>query len=55
MEGALLQVEHVPAHGHELGRPQAVTVGEEDHGGVAMAVPAALAGGLDQPVDLVRV
>ena len=40
MQVALRQVEHVPAQAGELGDPQAVAIGEEDQGGVAMAVAA---------------
>jgi hypothetical protein len=52
---AVPEVERVPAQGDELGDAQAVPVGEEDHGGVAVAVaPAAAGRGLDQALDLGR-
>jgi len=41
MEMPLGQVEHVPAQANEFRRTQAVAIGDQDHGGVAMAVPAA--------------
>ena len=40
MQMALRQVEHVPAQADQLGDAQAVAIGEQDHGGVAMAVAA---------------
>ena len=40
MEMSLRQVEHVPAQADQFGDPQAVAIGDEDHGGVAMAVAA---------------
>ena len=40
MQVALRQVEHVPAQAGELGDAQAVAIGDQDHGGVAMAVSA---------------
>ena len=49
------EVEHVPAQGGELAHPQAVAVGDQDHGGVAVAVAAGpRSGGGDQPFDLGR-
>ena len=49
----LLEIEHVLARGDELGGAEAVAVGEEDHGAVAVAVPAvAVAGGLTPAPDL---
>ena len=41
----------VPAQVAQLRRPQAVPVGDQDHGGVAVAVAVGL-GGLDQLLDL---
>ena len=53
MEVALRQVEHVPAQADELGDAQAVAVGDQDHGGVAVAVAAwPRPGGGHQPLDL---
>ena len=52
VEGALLEVELIPAHGDELADAQAVAVGHEDHGGVAVAALLALRGDLHQQVDL---
>ena len=45
------EVDGVPAQRDQLGRPQAVPVGDQHHGGVAVAM-AVLAGGRDQPSDL---
>ena len=39
-----------PSAGPPVGRPQAMAVGDQDHGGVAVAVAVAL-GGVDQPLD----
>src|SRR5262249_36163552 len=35
-----------------LGGPQAMAVGHQDHGRIAMAVPAMLAGAVHEPLDL---
>ena len=40
MEVPLRQLEHVPAQADQLGGAQAVAVGEQDHGGVALPVAA---------------
>jgi hypothetical protein len=44
------EVDGVPAQGHQLDRTQAMPVGEQHHGGVAMAV-AVGPGGFDEAVD----
>jgi hypothetical protein len=36
----------------KLGSSKPVAVGQQDHGGVPVAIPAVLARGLDQPLDL---
>jgi hypothetical protein len=36
----------------KLGSPKPVPVGDQDHGGVPVAVSTMLARGLDQPLDL---
>ncbi len=41
----------IPAQVHQLGGPQAVPVGHQDHGGVPVA-PAVSLGGFHQPLDL---
>ena len=51
MQAAMGEVDGVPAQRHQLGRPQAVPVGDQHHGGVAVAI-AVLAGGSDQASDL---
>ena len=45
------EVDRVPAQRHQLGRPQAVPIGDQHHGGVAVAM-AVLPGGSDQASDL---
>jgi hypothetical protein len=53
MELALGEVDHVPAQADQLGDAQAVPVGDEDHGAVAVGVAAEpIAGGLAQALDL---
>ena len=53
VEGTLLEVEHVPAHGDELTGSKAMPVGDEDHGCVAVGVPTrVLLGEGDEAVDL---
>ena len=52
VEGALLEVEHVPAHADELRGSEAVPVGEEDHGRVAVGVAARVLLGGGQALDL---
>ena len=51
MQAAMGEVDGVPAQRHELGRPQAVPIRDQHHGGVAVAV-AVLPGGSDQAGDL---
>ena len=51
MHAAVGEVDGVPAQRDQLGRPQAVPIGDQHHGGVAVAI-AVLAGGSDQPIDL---
>ena len=48
---ALVEVDLIPAQVDQLTDPQAVPIGDEDHGGVAVT-PAVLAGRLDQLLDL---
>ena len=45
------EVDGVPAQRHQLARPQPVPVGDQHHGGIAVAV-AILPGGIDQAGDL---
>ena len=45
------KVDGVPAQRDQLARPQAMAVGDQDHGGVAVAI-AVLASCRDQPIDL---
>jgi hypothetical protein len=52
MEHAAFEIDLIPTKVADLGRPQPVPEGEQDHGGVAVTVPVAL-GRLDQLPDLV--
>jgi hypothetical protein len=52
VEHGAVEVDLVPTEVADLGRPQAVPAGQQDHGGIAMALPVAL-GRLDQLPDLV--
>ena len=45
------KVNGVPAQRDQLARPQAMAVGDQDHGGVTVAI-AVLASYRDQPIDL---
>ena len=40
MQVPLRQVEHVPAQADQFGDAQAVAIGEQDHGGVALPIAA---------------
>ena len=51
MQAAVGEVDGVPAQRHQLGRPQAVPIRDQHHGGVAVAM-AVLPGGSDQAGDL---
>jgi hypothetical protein len=51
VERRAVEVDLVPAQIADLGRPEAMPEGDQDHGGVAVTVPVAL-GGLDQTFDL---
>ena len=51
VQGGRVELDLIPAQVHQLGRPQAMPVGHQDHGGVAVAI-AVVFGGLHQPLDL---
>ena len=51
MQAAMGEVDGVPAQRHELARPQPVPVGDQHHGGIAVAV-AILPGSIDQAGNL---
>ena len=51
MHAAVGEVDGVPPQRDQLGRPQAVPIGDQHHGGVAVAM-AVLPGGSDQAGDL---
>src|SRR5262249_8176149 len=52
MQAALGQFDLLPLQVAHLGGPQAMAVGHQDHGRVAMAVAAILAGAVHQALDL---
>src|SRR5215218_8834414 len=53
VQQTLAEVEHVPAQADELGDAQAVPVGDQDHGAVAVGVAAeTIAAGLAQALHL---
>jgi len=47
------QLDLLPLQVAHLRGPQTVTIGDQDHGRVAMAVPAVFAGAVHQALDLV--
>src|SRR6516162_7054578 len=51
VQDGVFQVDLLPAKVHQLGGPQTVPKGQQDHGCVAMA-PAVVLGRLNQPLDL---
>jgi hypothetical protein len=51
VQGGRPEVDLIPAQVNQFGRPQAVPIGHQDHGGVAPAMAVVLGGG-DQPLDL---
>ena len=53
MQRGSVEVDLIPPEVNKLAHPQAVAVGDEDHGGVAVA-PAVALGGSDQGLDLLR-
>ena len=53
VEAALGQLDLLPLQVADLRRPQAMAVGDQDDGRIAMAVAAMLAGTVHQPLDLV--
>ena len=52
VQAALGQLDLLPLQVAGLRGPQTVAIGDKDHGRVAMAVAAMLAGAVYQPVDL---
>src|SRR6516162_9930962 len=53
MDATALQVDLIPAQRHQLADAQSVTIGEQDHRRVAMAVATPSASGRHQLVNLV--
>src|SRR5215467_2508975 len=51
MEDAALEVDLLPAQGHEFGHPEPMPIGEKHHGRVPMAMPPEPPCGRDQRVD----
>src|SRR3954447_19501118 len=54
VDDAVAEIDLHPGQSDDLGDPQPVTEGQEDRRGVALAPAAALFGGGNQPVDLIR-
>jgi hypothetical protein len=52
VEAALRKLNLLPLQVAYLGGPQAMAIGDQDHGRVAMPVAAMLAGAVHQPLDL---
>jgi len=52
VQAALGELDLLPLQVADLGGPQAVAIGDKDHGRVAMPIAAMLAGAVYQPVDL---
>jgi len=52
VQAALGELDLLPLQVADLGGPQTVSIGDQDHGRVAMAVAAMLSGAVHQPVDL---
>jgi hypothetical protein len=52
MQAALGQFDLLPLQVADLGGPQTVAVGHQDHGRIAMPVATMLASAVHQPVDL---
>src|SRR5262249_55540006 len=52
VQAALGQFDLLPLQVAHLGGPQAMAVGHQDHGRIAMPIAAMLAGAVYQPVDL---
>src|SRR5262245_40455684 len=52
VQPAGVDLDLVPLQIAKLGSWKPVAVGQQDHGGVPMAIAAVLARGLDQPLDL---
>jgi hypothetical protein len=51
MQSALVELDLMPLQVADFGSPQAVSVSDQDHRCIAMAMPIAL-GGFDQSLDL---
>src|SRR3954454_13376237 len=54
MDDAVAEIDLRPGQKDDLGDAQAVTEGQENRRGIALAPAAALFGGGDQPLDLIR-
>jgi hypothetical protein len=52
VQAASIEFDLMPLQIAQLTSPQPVPVGEQDHGGVAVAIAASFASSLDQPLDL---
>src|SRR5262245_43125217 len=52
VEATLRELDLLPLQVADLGGPQTVPIGDQDHRRIAMAVAAMLAGAVHQPLDL---
>ena len=52
VQPALVELDLMPLEAADLACSQPMTIGDQDHGGIAMAVSAVLAGSIDQMLDL---
>jgi hypothetical protein len=52
--GTLVQIDEVPSEIAKLAGSQAVTIGNQDGGGITVTVPGVTAGGLLEAIDLLR-
>jgi hypothetical protein len=52
MQPALVEFDLMPLEAADFGRAQAVAISDQDHGGIAMTMPAYLASSIDELLDL---
>ena len=52
MQPALVELDLMPLEAADFACSQAVTIGDQDHGGIAMTTSAHLAGGVHELLDL---
>jgi len=51
VQSTVTEIDRIPTQGHKLAYPQAMPIGDQDHGGVTVAMAVAV-GGDNQAVDL---